>query len=140
MEIKVKKLHKDARLPEYAHTTDAGMDFFALEDTVVPTQGHVMVPTGIAMTIPDGYAGLVWPKSGLAVKYGIVTLAGVIDSGYRGEIRIVIASTLGKEYVIHAGDKVAQMLIQKVTHPKLIESDVLDDTLRGEGGFGSTGV
>lgn len=139
MEIKVKKLDERAVIPQYAHDTDAGMDLFAISDTTVPKQGHTTVPTGLMFEIPEGYVGLIWPKSGLAVKHGIVTLAGVIDSGYRGELNVAIASTKDEEYIFKAGEKVAQMLVQKVEHVGIVAVDKLSDTARGEKGFGSTG-
>jgi len=135
----VKKINEDAKIPEYAHSDDAGMDLFAAQDTTVPKNGHVMVPTGLAFEIPAGYVGLIWPKSGLAVNHGIVTLAGVLDSGYRGELAVVIASTKDEEYTFKKGEKVAQMLIQKVDQSAIRIVSELSETTRGEGGFGSTG-
>ena len=139
MELKVKKVHKDAVLPKFAHPGDAGIDLFALEDTVVLPGEVTKVRTGIAMQIPDGYVGLCWDKSGLSMNHGIKTLGGVIDAGYRGEV-IVGLINLGKEvYTFEKGHKIAQMLIQKVEHPEIEEVAELLDTSRGEGGFGSTG-
>lgn len=139
MELRVKKVHKDAVLPRFAHPGDAGMDLFALEDTVVLPREVTKVRTGIAMQIPDGYVGLCWDKSGLSMNQGIKLLGGVIDAGYRGEV-IVGLINLGKEvYTFEKGHKIAQMLIQKVAHPEIEEVAELSDTSRGEGGFGSTG-
>jgi dUTP pyrophosphatase len=139
MEIKVKKLDERAVIPQYAHDTDAGMDFFALEDTTIPAQASANVPTGIAVEIPTGYVGLVWDKSGLASKVGITTMAGVIDSGFRGAISLIIFNTTDKDYTFKSGEKVAQMLVQKVEHVGIVVVDKLSDTQRGEKGFGSTG-
>jgi dUTP pyrophosphatase len=139
MEIKVKKLDKKAIIPQYAHDTDAGMDFFALEDTTIFAQASATVPTGIAVEIPTGYVGLVWDKSGLASKEGITTMAGVIDSGFRGAMSLIVFNTTDKDYTFKAGEKVAQMLVQKVEHVGIIAVDKLSDTQRGEKGFGSTG-
>jgi dUTP pyrophosphatase len=127
MEIKVKKLDERAKVPEYAHDTDAGMDFFALEDTTVPSGRSATVSTGIAVEISTGYVGLVWDKSGLASKEGITTMAGVIDSGFRGAMSLIVFNTTDKDYTF------------KVEHVGIIAVDKLSDTQRGEKGFGSTG-
>ncbi len=139
MELKVKKVHKDAVLPKFAHPGDAGMDLFALEDTVVLPGKISRIRTGVAMQIPDGYVGLCWDKSGLSMNQGIKTLGGVIDAGFRGELILGVIN-LGKEpYTFEKGHKVMQLLIQKVEHPEIEEVAELSDTSRGEGGFGSTG-
>ncbi|MFA5736610.1 MAG: dUTP diphosphatase [Candidatus Paceibacterota bacterium] len=139
MKIRVKKLNSEAKLPTYAHSGDAGMDFFALEETELKVGEIKKVKTGIALEIPDGYVGLVWDKSGLAANHGLKTMAGVLDAGYRGELQIVITNLSGETYTIKKHDKVAQMLIQSVEVPELVEVDDLSDSSRGEGGFGSTG-
>ena len=139
MLIKVKKILTGAKLPAFAHSGDAGMDLFScVEMTLAPGETKP-VPTGIQMAIPPGYVGLIWDKSGISLK-GVHRLAGVVDAGYRGEVRVVMVN-LGKEaFEIKAGMKIAQMLIQPVEAPAIVESDELDDTSRGEGGFGSTGL
>lgn len=137
--LRVKKLTETAVLPAYAHPGDAGMDLFASEETAVGAGDRTVVPTGIAMEIPDGYVGLIWDKSGLSNNHGLKTLGGVIDAGYRGEIKVGLVNTSHEDYVVHAGEKVAQMLIQKVEHGAIEEVSELSDTSRGEGGFGSTG-
>ena len=139
MELKIKKLVPNAILPNYAHKGDAGMDFFALETTTIKKGERLQVRTGITMAIPEGYVGLIWDKSGLSHKYGLKTLGGVIDAGYRGEIMIGMINLGSEDYTIEAGHKVAQMLIQKVESPEIIEVEELDDTSRGTGAFGSTG-
>jgi dUTP pyrophosphatase len=139
MQLLIKKIHPEAKLPTYAHATDAGMDLYAVVDTVIPARERVLVPTGIAMAIPDGYVGLVWDKSGISYKAGLKVIGGVADAGYRGEIFVGIMNTTDDEYTFVAGDKVAQMLIQKVEHLMIREVDELDDTSRGTGAFGSTG-
>lgn len=139
MELKVLKLKEEAVLPSFAHLGDAGADLYAVTDTVLLPQARGLVPTGIAMEIPEGYVGLIWDKSGLAVKSGITTMAGVIDAGYRGEIGIAIFNTTTEPYTFRKGDKVAQILIQKIEHPLFIESDALSETKRSDGAFGSTG-
>lgn len=139
MELKVKKLHKDAIIPKFAHPGDAGMDLFTTEDVVLKPQEYFPIPTGIAMEIPVGFVGLIWDKSGIAIKNGLKTLGGVIDSGFRGEIKIGMINLSDKEYKFEKGHKVAQILIQKIEQPEVVEVEELSDTSRGEGGFGSTG-
>ena len=139
MKILVKRLHPDAKLPSYAHPGDAGMDLFAVERTVVKAGERTAVKTGVSMEIPDGYVGLIWDKSGVAVKGGMKALGGVIDSGYRGEILVGIGNIGSTDYVFEAGHKVAQMLIQKIERPEIELADSLSDTSRGHGAFGSTG-
>ncbi len=139
MEIKIKRLEETAKLPAYASEGDAGMDLFALEPVAVGVGERVQIRTGVAMEIPLGYVGLIWDKSGLSHRHGLKTLGGVVDAGYRGEIMVGVIN-LGKEPIeFDAGHKVAQMLIQKVELTKIVETDTLTDTERGEGGFGSTG-
>ena len=139
MIIKIKKLNPEAKLPIYAHPGDAGMDFFALAETEIKPGEVVRVKTGIALELPVGYVGLIWDKSGLAANHGLKTMAGVLDAGYRGELQIVVTNLSKEIYSIKKHDKVAQMLIQRIESPELIEVDELSDTSRGEGGFGSTG-
>ena len=115
------------------------MDIFALERVEAPAKGIVQIRTGLAFEVPEGYVGLCWDKSGLAVKHGIKTMAGVLDSGFRGEVVLVAANLRDEPYVFEKGHKVMQMLIQKVEHPEIVESDQLSETQRGEGKFGSTG-
>lgn len=116
------------------------MDLYASETIIIPPQQRVIVPTGIAMAIPKGSAGLIWDKSGIASRHGLKTMAGVIDSGYRGEVRILIHNLSSEPYTVKAGTKIAQMLIQPIEQKKIIEVERLDETERGKGGFGSTGV
>jgi dUTP pyrophosphatase len=137
--IRVKKLDATAILPSYAHPQDAGMDFYANATLVLQPGEHQAIPTGISMAIPPGFVGLIWDKSGLAAKHGLKTMAGVIDSGYRGEIKIVVKNLSNREYSIESGKKIAQMLIQPITQKSIVEVATLDDTSRGSGGFGSTG-
>lgn len=139
MKLKIKKLHKDAKIPHYAHHDDAGFDLFAIQDTLVKKGERVAVMTGIAMEIPEGYVGLVWDKSGLALNHGIKTIAGVVDSSYRGEMLAVVTNLSDKDYLFEKGHKIAQMIIQKKETMEFVEVDELSDTLRGGSGFGSTG-
>ena len=139
MILKIKKLHPDAQIPKYAHHDDAGFDLFAIENITLKKGERVMIPTGIAMEISEGYVGLVWDKSGLAMKHGIKTIGGVVDSMYRGEIMVGLMNLSKEDYVFEKGHKVAQMIIQKKEFVDFKEVKELSDTTRGEGGFGSTG-
>ena len=139
MKVKIKKLDVRAKLPSYAHHGDAAMDIYARERTILKPGIQIAVKTGIAIEIPHGYVGLVWDKSGLAIKEGLKTLGGVIDAGYRGEVMIGMINLSDKEYTIEAGHKVAQMLIQKVEICEVEEAAELKDSIRGEKGFGSSG-
>lgn len=139
MELKVKKLHEAAKLPTFAHTTDAGMDLYAIEPVTILPGERVQLKTGIAMAIPSGFVGLIWDKSGLSHKSGLKTLGGVVDAGYRGEVMVGFINTSALAYTFATGDKIAQMLIQKVEHPEVLEVTDLDETDRGVGAFGSTG-
>ncbi len=138
IKLKIKKL-KDVNLPKYEHRGDAGLDLFAAETVVIGVGQKIAVPTGIAMEIPEGYVGLVWDKSGLAIKQGLKTLGGVIDSGYRGEVMVGIINLGTTDYTIEKNHKVAQMLIQKKEWVDVVEVSELSDSERGVGGFGSTG-
>ena len=139
MELKVKRIHPEAKLPVYGHPGDAGLDLFSVVDRVLGPGEVYAVPTGIQVAIPQGHVGLVWDKSGISLK-GVHRLAGVVDAGYRGEVQVVMIN-LGREpFALKKGMKVAQMLIQPVTSIAVVESATLDDTPRGEGGFGSTGL
>ena len=139
MQIKIKKLHKDAKLPTFAHDTDAGMDLYTVEDFTIFPNEHKTIKTGVVIVFPEGYAALVWDKSGIALKRYLKTVGGVFDTDYRGEYLIGLYN-FGKEpQSFSVGDKIAQLLIQKVEHPKILEVTELDDTPRGDRGFGSTG-
>ncbi len=140
MKIRVKKLHPDAKVPAFAHPGDAGMDLYSVEDMVLAPGERGSVPTGIAIELPDGYVSLVWDKSGPSHKFGVKTLGGVLDSGYRGEYLIGLINLGQEPFEIRKGQKIAQLLIQKVERPEIEETDELGDTSRGAGGFGSTGV
>lgn len=140
MKIEIKKINPEAKIPTYANKDDAGMDLYSVEDLIVEPGKILACGTGIAVAIPVGYVGLIWDKSGVAFRGGIKTMGGVIDSNYRGEIKVILTNLSDKEYMIKKGDKIAQMLIQKVESPDMEEVDALDDTERGEGRFGSTGI
>ena len=141
MALLVKKLHPQAILPQYAHSHDAGMDFYSLETTILQPGQRKLISTGIRLAIPPGYVGLIWGKSGIALKHGVICLAGVVDAGYRGEITVLLHNLSTQPFTVEKGHKIAQMLIQTVEQWKIIEVQELDtDTTRGEGGFGSTGL
>ena len=138
--IKIKKLSENAALPRYAKPGDAGMDFYSNEELTILPNERKLVSTGISMAIPEGYVGLIWDKSGIATKHGIKTMAGVIDSGYRGEVKILVHNLSDQVHKIEKNTKVAQMLIQPIECREVIEVEELDQTERGEEGFGSTGI
>jgi dUTP pyrophosphatase len=136
--LRVRKIHPEARLPVYQHPGDAGLDLFSAVDEVLGAGELIAVPTGLQMAIPEGHVGLIWDKSGISLQ-GVHRLAGVVDAGYRGEVKVVMIN-LGKlPFAIKKGMKIAQMLIQPVVAAEVTETADLDDTTRGDGGFGSTG-
>jgi dUTP pyrophosphatase len=138
MELKVKKIHSDVKLPQYGHKGDAGLDLFSSMDFVLAAGQVEAIATGIKIAVPEGYVGLIWDKSGVSLR-GVHRLAGVIDSGYRGEVKVVMINLSQEPFVIDKGMKIAQMLVQPITQVDVVEVDDLEDTSRGEGGFGSTG-
>tara|TARA_B100000029_G_C17419093_1_gene903610 strand:- start:455 stop:880 length:426 start_codon:yes stop_codon:yes gene_type:complete len=141
MEIQVEKLSKYARLPSKANEYDAGWDLYASDDAVLEPGQKQLIGTEIALAIPEGYVGLIWDRSGMAAKKGIHRFAGVIDSGYRGEIKVCLwNSDLDNFYIINKGDRMAQILFQPVPHFTLKEVEGLIPTDRGSGGFGSSGT
>lgn len=140
MKLQVVRLTESAKMPHFAHTSDAGMDLFCSELVTIPPRECVQIKTGIALAIPDGHVGLIWDKSGLSHRYGLKTIGGVIDAGYRGEILVGMVNLGTQEHTFSVGDKIAQMLIQKVEHPTFEEVTGLDETPRGEKGFGSSGT
>jgi len=141
--LRVKRLDPDLALPAQQHPDDAGYDLHAREDaTLAPGGGRALVPTGLAVAIPAGYAGFVLPRSGLALKHGITCLnaPGLIDPLYRGELKVLLVNTDPvAEYTVRRGDRIAQLVIQAVQMVEWIEVDELDTTVRDEFGFGSTG-
>lgn len=141
-DISVQRLDPLLPLPQQAHAGDAGVDLYAREDTVLaPNGGRALMPTGIAIAIPLGYAGFVLPRSGLALNHGIsvVNAPGLIDSHYRGELKVVLLNTdPARPYHVHRGDRIAQLVIQRVEDVTWVEVDALDENSRG-GGFGHSG-
>lgn len=143
MKLKIKKLDENATIPTRAHETDAGLDLYSIEENVtINPQSRLTIKTGISIEIPEGYYGRVAPKSGLASKQGIDVLAGVIDSSYRGEVKVILYNT-NKDvgaWQVFKGDKIAQLIIEKHYNFPVEIVKELSDTERGDGGFGSTGV
>jgi len=139
VEIYVKKLCEGAKLPEYAHPGDAGLDLFSCEDVILEPKQRRAIGTGIAIGFPKDYVALIWDKGGLANNHGISTMAGVFEYTYRGEYMVVLRNTSDEEFRINKGDKIAQLLIQPIVTAKVKEVKELSETVRGEGRFGSTG-
>ncbi len=128
------------QLPTKSYENDGGWDLYANEDTLINPGHRAVIRTGVKMEIPNGYVGLIWPRSGLSVKKGVDILAGVIDASYRGEIMVCLLNTdVDFDVRISKGDRIAQILFQEVPLIQMVKVDHLENTLRGEGGFGSTG-
>jgi len=141
MTVKIKRLSPHATLPSRQHSYDAGYDVTAVEETVVPAGKWTLVKTGIAVELPGEMEIQVRSRSGLALKYGIFCLnaPGTVDAGYRNEIGVILANFSEEDFLIHRGDRIAQLIFQTPRHPELVEVDDLSDSDRGLGGFGSTG-
>ena len=143
LEVPVVRLDPELPLPRYAKPGDAGVDLVASEDLeLAPGGGRGLVPTGIAVAIPRGFAGFIQPRSGLALKHGVTVLntPGLIDADYRGELKVLLVNTDPSEPVlVTRGERIAQLVVQAVEHVRVPEVDALDDTDRGQGGFGHTG-
>ena len=129
----------DGEEPAYGSGGAAGADLRASMAISIPPGGRAAVPTGLQLEIPRDHVGLVWPRSGLALRHGIDTLAGVIDSDYRGEVRVVLVNHGEDPFRIEPGDRIAQLLVQKVDRAVFLRANDIDETSRGSGGFGSTG-
>lgn len=129
-------------VPRYARPGDAGADLVASESVTLPAGDRALVGTGVSIALPDGYVALVHPRSGLALKHGITVLntPGTVDAGYRGEIKVILFNTSREEFRVEAGDRIAQLVIQRVERAEFIEVEHLPGSDRGEHGFGSTGV
>ena len=141
--VRMRRLSDDVVLPTFAHAGDAGMDLRSIETVTLQPMERRLVATGLAVAIPDGYAGLVLPRSGLALKKGltVANTPGLIDAHYRGELKVIAINVDPKNPVtIEAGDRIAQLVIQRIPEVQIVEVDELDDTDRGEGGFGSSGI
>ena len=143
VDIRIKKLTEEAIIPQYANDGDAGLDVCSIDDIEINPGQRKFIHTGLAIEIPEGFAGFMQPRSGLAIKHGIsiVNTPGLIDSGYRGELKIILINTDKSEpFHISKGDRIAQLVIQEVPHVNLIEVDDLNTSKRGEKGFGSSGI
>ncbi|WP_420536032.1 dUTP diphosphatase [Enorma phocaeensis] len=141
--VRIKRLDKSVQIPSYAYEGDAGLDLRANDDMIIEPHCRVLVPTGLAIALPEGYAGFVQPRSGMALKLGlsIANTPGLIDSHYRGELKIICINLDPKEAIhIERGERIAQLVIQRVPIVDLVEVDELDETDRGTGGFGSSGT
>jgi dUTP diphosphatase len=141
--MKIPVLPTDAmfHLPEFAHPGDAGADLTAAESLTLEPGARALVGTGLSLAIPDGYAGLVMPRSGLAIRSGVTVInaPGLIDAGYRGEVKVALINHSDTACTIERGDRIAQLVIVGIERPSYVEVDVLDDTDRAAGGFGSSG-
>ena len=143
IELRVTRLRDDALLPAQAHRGDAGLDLSACEEVTIEPGERALVSTGLAVEIPEDHAGIVAPRSGLALRHGIsiVNTPGVIDAGYRGEVRVILLNTDRREaFTVEPGMRIAQLLVMRVTPVEVIEVTGLTETARGAGGFGSSGV
>jgi dUTP pyrophosphatase len=143
LDVPLRRLDPDLPIPAYAHPGDAGADLVAREDVVLAAGGgRALVPTGVAIALPEGCAGFVQPRSGLALKHGVTCLntPGLIDCGYRDELKVLLVNTDPEhDYEVHRGDRIAQLVVQRVEEASFHVVDELPDTSRGGGGFGSTG-
>ena len=137
--ISLTRTQPNAIQPTQAHASAAGWDLYACEPKTILPNERAIINTGISLAIPKSFVGLIWPRSGMAVKQGIDVLAGVIDSGYRGEVKVCLLNTGNMPVIIEAGDRIAQILFQEVPKFKLIETTDLNETDRNSGGFGSSG-
>ena len=142
MQVKVKKITNDAKIPKIEHEGDAGFDIYSNEETTILPMERKLIGTGISISVPKGFEAQVRPKSGLAINHGLTLLntPGTIDAGYRGEVKVIIMNLGKEEYKIEKGKKIAQVVFNKIEEPELIEVEELDESQRGEGGFGSTGL
>ena len=132
-------LKSEAKIPQYGRHGDAGLDLFCCEDYIIKPGERCHIGLGFAMELAEGYVGLMWDRGGMAAKHGVHSLAGVIDSNYRGEVTVILLNTTNETYTVAKGDKVAQMLIQRHETVSFTETDELSDTERGDGAWLSSG-
>ena len=135
----VKRLTKSALLPSRGSAMAAGLDLYSSEEAIIPSKMRAVVKTGISIAIPEGYYGRIAPRSGLSVNYGIDVGAGVIDSDYRGEVCVLLFNFGEQDFNVNAGNRIAQLILEKIAIGEVVETEELDETIRGAGGFGSTG-
>jgi dUTP pyrophosphatase len=142
MKVKIQKTHPEAKTPQYAHEGDAGMDLYTTENTTIKPQETKTIPTGLKIQIEPGHEAQIRPKSGLAANHSITVLntPGTIDAGYRGEIKVILINHGKQEYKIEKGQKIAQIVFKKTETAQIEEVTTLQETTRGEKGFGSTGL
>lgn len=138
--MKIKLIHPNAKLPTRGTRYAAGADLYAVADNVVLPGVRIVIPTGICIELQEFYWAQIAPRSGLAVQHGIMTMAGVIDADYRGEIKVVLYNSSNKPFEIKAGDRIAQLIVHRQYAFEFEVVPELSDTVRGEGGFGSTGI
>lgn len=142
LRVAVRRLDAALPLPTYAQTDDAGLDLHAAEDVTLAPGARVLVPTGIALAIPPGFAGFVLPRSGLALRHGVTVLntPGLIDAGYRGEVKVLLVNHGQLSVALNRGERVAQLVVQRIERVMLAPVSQLPNSARGSGGFGSSGV
>lgn len=134
-----KLLHSDAKLPSRSNPGDAGYDLASVESLTIPPWGKAIVPTGVSIAIPEDTYARIAPRSGLAAKHSIHVGAGVVDSGYRGELKVILFNLSGDEFSLSAGDRIAQIIVTQIATPDVVQVEILPDSVRGESGFGSSG-
>ena len=142
VQVRIRRLDPGVPLPSYAHPGDAGADLTTTEDVRLEPGERALVPTGISIALPEGYVGLVHPRSGLAARSGlsIVNAPGTVDAGYRGEIKVALVNLDPRVPIqLHRGDRIAQLVVQRVEHATFVDVDELPGSARGAGGYGSTG-
>ena len=138
--LKIKKLSSNAKLPHKGSSLAAGYDLCSIESCTIPSKGKKLISTGLAIACPPGHYARIAPRSGLAVKHGIDVGAGVVDADYRGEVKVLLFNFGSEDFEVKEGDRIAQMIIEKISMVDIHEVDDLADTERGDGGFGSTGT
>jgi dUTP pyrophosphatase len=139
MQLHVELTSDLAVLPKRGTTGSAGYDIVSVEDVIVSSGQRVAVPTGLKIMVPEGTYGRIAPRSGLALKHGLDVLAGVIDSDYRGEVAVILLNTGTKDYEVKKGDRIAQLVLERIVTPEVMQVPSVSSSCRGEGGFGSTG-
>lgn len=135
----VKRQTDKAKIPTKGSLLAAGYDLYAAEEATVLVNGRRLIGTGLAMTVPEGHYGRIAPRSGLAVKHGISVGAGCIDRDFSGQIKVLLMNHGDSDFLVQEGDRIAQLIIEKISSPEIKEVDELEQTARGDGGFGSTG-
>ena len=137
--LKVKKLDNEVILPSYAKEGDAALDLRSIENVIIKPGQKAVIKTGLKLAIPQGHVGLIWDRSSIAINHDIHAIAGVIDSGFRGEVNVILKNLGDKDFQINKNDRIAQLIIQPYLKAQLQTVEELDETDRNEGGFGSTG-